>query len=72
MSYRRILLSEVKPGDDIITGAGDLFRVTAVDVATDAVCLHGHDFVGCSFNKLPGSFTDVHTAAVLRIAEGQK
>jgi len=69
MSYRRILISEVKPGDDVITGAGDLLRVTAVEVATDAVCLHGHDFVGHGFNKLPGSFTDVHGAVVLRVAE---
>ena len=72
MSYRRILIGEVKAGDDVVTGSGDLLRVTAVDVAQDAVCLHGHHLVGRSFNKLPGSFTDVHAATVIRIAEGGK
>lgn len=71
MSYRRILIGEVKPGDDVFTGSGDLMRVTAVDVAEDAVCLHGHHFVGSEFNRLPGSFTDVHAATVIRVAEGR-
>lgn len=71
MSYRRILIGEVKPGDDVVTGDGDLMRVTRVEVATDAVCLHGHHFVGCDFNPLPGTFTDVHEAAVIRVAENQ-
>lgn len=67
MTCRRILIGEVKPGDDVFTGTGDLLRVTEVDVATDAVCLHGHHFVGSDFNKLPGSFTDVHAATVIRV-----
>jgi hypothetical protein len=72
MSYRRIMIGEVKPGDDVFTGAGDLMRVTSVEAAEDVVCLHGHHFVGCSFNTLPGTFTDVHAATVIRIAENRK
>jgi len=67
MNYRRILIGEVLAGDDVVTGSGDLLRVTAVDVAQDAVCLHGHHLVGHDFNTLLGSFTDVHAATIIRV-----
>jgi hypothetical protein len=72
MSYRRILIGEVRAGDDVLTGAGDLFRVTEVEVARDSVCLHGHDFVGSDFNPLLGSFTDVHAATVIRLGKANE
>lgn len=69
MSYRRILIGEVLAGRRSPEPVTTSSRVTAVDVAQDAVCLHGHHLVGRDFNPLLGSFTDVHAATVIRVGQ---
>lgn len=71
MRYRRVCLSDVRPGDDVILPDGVLFRVTSVDPGSDAVCLNGYHFAHVGFGALLGSFTDVRESTVIRIAEGQ-
>ncbi len=67
--YKRVAVKDVKPRDHVITETGDLLQVTAVDVAQDAVCLHGRCFGDGGFNILLCTFTAVHEETVIRIHE---